>query len=60
MAAVPSKLGARVTALRRLCADLRQRLRVGQAVQADLAEALGVQALPAYGSSVDGKRPTCK
>lgn len=41
MAAVPSKLGARVTALRRLCVDLRQRLRAGQAVQADLAEVLG-------------------
>jgi len=35
-----SRIVARVTALRRLCADLRQRLAAGQATQARLAEAL--------------------
>ncbi len=35
-----SRIVARVTALRRLCADLRHRLAAGQATQARLAEAL--------------------
>ncbi|SEA49681.1 MULTISPECIES: hypothetical protein [Acidovorax] len=34
------RIVARVEALRRLCADLRQRLSAGQATQARLAEAL--------------------
>ncbi|MFY3382515.1 hypothetical protein [Paracidovorax sp. MALMAid1276] len=35
-----SRIVTRVTALRRLCADLRQRLAEREAVQARLAEAL--------------------
>ena len=35
-----SRIVARVTSLRRLCADLRQRLAAGRSVQARLAEAL--------------------
>lgn len=53
MTAVPSKLSPRVT-------DLRQRLSARQAVQADLAEALVVQAQLSLGDSVDGKRLKCK
>ena len=39
-----SRIVTRVTALRRLCADLRQRLAERQSVQARLAEALVGQA----------------
>ena len=39
-----SRIVTRVTALRRLCADLRQRLAEREAVQARLAEALVGQA----------------
>ncbi|RYG09469.1 MAG: restriction endonuclease subunit S, partial [Burkholderiales bacterium] len=35
-----SRIVARVESLRRLCADLRQRLSASQAIQAHLAEAL--------------------
>ena len=39
-----SRIVTRITALRRLCADLRQRLAEREAVQARLAEALVGQA----------------